>query len=74
MGFRFVQKSMTLNSQNTQCSHLNQNVISYGRNVRLMLVFLAYLLLHYYCSPTMPTAFVLGESFWEDTDNCQPKK
>ena len=44
MGFQFVQKSMTLNDIEQSkriCGHVtsNQKVISYGRNVRLILVY-----------------------------------
>jgi len=47
-GFRFVQKSMTLNDLDIQSP---KKVICYGRNVRLMLVLLTYLfgMLRVYC-------------------------
>jgi len=40
MGFQFMQKSITLNDQNTHAVTGKQTVICYGRNVRFM-IFLA---------------------------------
>jgi len=44
MSFQFMQKSMTLSGKNALAVTGNQKLICYGRNVRLMLVLLTYLL------------------------------
>jgi len=48
MGFRVVQKSMTLDGQNAYAVAGNQKVICYRRNVRLMLVLLTYLFFYFH--------------------------
>jgi len=63
MGFRIVQKSMTLiilNGQNAYAVTGNQNVICYGCNVRFMLVLLTYLF-YKPCMLFRPTSVLLAK-------------